>query len=173
VFTPPPDPTFPRYSTRPFPAYRFVPGRSPHPRTDSRGHSYGKPEPGLADEALALHRDWRASPRFRFSVDLYNHAYWWEAHEGWEGLWRHLESADPLRYALQALIQVSVAHLQRVLDREDGMSSLLKLARLNLDAARPAGAVVLGCDLQGWWQDAVSPYFADPHAAGYPFLRPA
>ena len=43
----PPDPAWPRYSTRPFPSYRFVPGKSPHPRRDPHGHSYGQPEPKL------------------------------------------------------------------------------------------------------------------------------
>jgi hypothetical protein len=149
-----------------------VPGRTPHPRTDPRGHSYGKIEPGFADEAQALRRDWKASPRFCFSVDLYNYAYCWEAHEGWEGLWRCLETADPLRSVLQAFIQVSAAHLQRFLEREEGARSLLRLARLHLDAARPAGEIVLGCDLDVWWHETVWPWFAGQHSAPFPFLRP-
>ncbi len=32
----PPDPSWPRYSTGAFPAYRYIPGRSPHPRRDAR-----------------------------------------------------------------------------------------------------------------------------------------
>ena len=32
----------PRYTRRPFPAYRFVPGKAPHPTCDPDGHSYNK-----------------------------------------------------------------------------------------------------------------------------------
>src|SRR5579871_5928024 len=34
-----------RYSTGPLPPYRFVPGQTPHPRRDPKGHGYGRPEP--------------------------------------------------------------------------------------------------------------------------------
>ena len=169
----PPDPEFPRLSSRPFPAYRYVPGRDPHPFSDPRGHSYGQAEPDCTGEAAALFRDWRSSPHFCYSVDLYNYAYWWEAHSGWEGLWRCLEPDEPRRFALQAFIQVSAAHLQRFLGRAAGVEMLLKHARLHLDAARSGGAALLGCDLEAWWRDAVAPYFAEQPGATYPFLRPA
>jgi hypothetical protein len=32
----------PRYTDRPFPAYRHVPGETPHPRRDARGHSHAR-----------------------------------------------------------------------------------------------------------------------------------
>ena len=40
-------------------------------------------------------------------MDLYNFAYWWEAHESWEGLWHHAEG--DYRLFLQGLIQISAA----------------------------------------------------------------
>src|SRR5207245_9398720 len=40
----PPDPAWPRTSTRPFPPYRFVAGLNAHPRRDPKGHAYGQPE---------------------------------------------------------------------------------------------------------------------------------
>ena len=40
----PPDPAWPRASTRPFPPYRFVAGLNAHPRRDPKGHAYGQPE---------------------------------------------------------------------------------------------------------------------------------
>lgn len=167
-----PDPGFPRLTTAPFPAYRFVPGVHPHPRNDPRGHSYGRHEADFADEALAVRSNWRAGPRFCYSVDLYNHAYWWEAHEGWEGIWRCYEPDDPLRFALQVFIQVSAAHLQRHMGHPDGAGRLLKHARLHLDAARSAGPVVFGCNVEAWWRGAVVPYFAGKSGVAYPFLRP-
>ena len=167
-----PDPSFPRLSADSFPAYRFVPGRTPHPRNDPQGHSFGKPQADFAEEALAVRRDWRASPHFCYSVDLYNYAYWWEAHEGWEGLWRRYDRDDPLRFALQVFIQISAAHLQRFMGHPDGARRLLKHARIHLDAARPAGQIVFGCNLEVWWSEAVIPYFDGENGAGYPFLRP-
>ena len=168
-----PDPTFPRLSTLPFPAYRYVPGRSPHPRTDPRGHSFERPVPDLSGEAVAARENWRASPHFCYSVDLYNYAYWWESHEGWEGLWRAYTLHDPLRYALQVFIQIAAAHLQRFMGREDGVRRLLKHARLHLDVARGGGEIVFGCNLEAWWTDTVVPYFEHTKGARFPFLRPA
>jgi hypothetical protein len=168
----PPDPMFPRLSKRPFPAYRYVPGRTLHPRADAGGHSYGKTEPDFVAEALDAREDWRASPRFCYSVDLYNFAYWWEAHEGWEGLWRCYEPEDPLRYGLQVFIQVSAAHLQRFMGNADGVRRLLKHARLHLDAADAVKAIMFGCELEKWFSTAVTPYFAGERDAGFPFLRP-
>jgi hypothetical protein len=169
----PPDPTFPRLTTRAFPHYRFVPGRSPHPRADPRGHSHGQPTRDHSEEARAARDDWRASPSFCYSVDLYNYAYWWEAHEGWENLWRCYPPEDPLRFALQAFIQLSAAHLQRFMGKETGVRTLLRHTRRHLDAARPAGGIVFGCNLETWWREAVTPFFDDPQRNPYPFLRPA
>ncbi len=167
-----PDPAFPRLSNVPFPAYRFVPGASPHPFRDPAGHSYGKPGEDFTREAEIARTDWRASPHFRYSVDLYNYAYWWEAHEGWEGLWRCYEMGDAYRFALQAFIQVSAAHLQRFMQHANGARALLKHARLHLDAARSAGPTLFGVDLDRWWYDEVEPYFNAPYAHAFPFLRP-
>ena len=80
----PPDPSWPRYSTRPFPSSRFVPGKTPHPRRDPRGHSYEQPEPKQAEFAPA---EWQQSEEYLYGIDLYNYAYWWECHEVFEGLW--------------------------------------------------------------------------------------
>src|SRR5262245_4231065 len=79
-----PDPAWPRYSATPFPRYRFVPGRSPHPRRDPKGHAYGtaEPKPPPPDPAK-----WRDNDLYLHGIDLYNFAYWWECHEALEALW--------------------------------------------------------------------------------------
>ena len=68
---------------RPFPAYAYHPGRTPHPTRDPEGHSYGMvhdvPQPPNPE-------DWRACGDYLYGVDLFNHGYYWEAHEAWEGL---------------------------------------------------------------------------------------
>lgn len=137
----PPDPALPRYAPgRPFPSYRFVPGLNPHPVGDPRGHSYRGgahgPPPPRADPAR-----WRESEEYLFGCDLYNRAYWWEAHEAWEGLWHLTKKSEPEGLFLQGLIQLGAAHLKRHVGDAVGTE---KLARLGLEklravaAARPA-----------------------------------
>ncbi len=100
------DANWPRYCPqKPFPPYRHIPGTTPHPIRDPRGHSYGIQE---SDDAELLPPElWQQNPDYLYGVDLYNFSYWWEAHEAWEGLWHQAE--DAYRLFLQGLIQVSAA----------------------------------------------------------------
>ena len=104
---------WPRYSSFALPAYRFVRGRTPHPRRDPKGHSYGKPEP--FPPAFPPDR-WRDSEWYLYGIDLYNFAYWWECHEIFESLWhavgRHTEQGQ----FFQALIQIAAANIKRFLE---------------------------------------------------------
>ncbi len=69
-------------SDRELPAYAYVPGESPHPTRDRDGHSFGSepdtPEPPDPE-------DWRSCPDYLYGIDLFNHGFYWEAHEAWEG----------------------------------------------------------------------------------------
>ena len=95
-----------RYCPRnPFPSYRHIPGVTPHPIKDPAGHSYGSDE-STRPQVLSP-ESWRTNEDYLYGVDLYNFAYWWEAHEAWEGLWHHAE--DDYRLFLQGLIQISAA----------------------------------------------------------------
>jgi hypothetical protein len=105
-----PDPTWPRYSTIAFPAYRFVGGLNPHPRRDPRGHAYGIPEvppPRVPPER------WRGNDVYLHGIDLYNFAYWWECHEALEGLWHLTGHQGTEAQFLQGIIQVAAANLRR------------------------------------------------------------
>ena len=88
-----------------FPPYRHIPGVTPHPIRDPLGHSYGIEEESH-DKPLPPDM-WRQNEAYLYGVDLYNFAYWWEAHEAWEGLWHQAE--DTYRLFLQGLIQVSAS----------------------------------------------------------------
>ena len=90
---------------RAFPPYRHVPGVTPHPINDVHGHSYGLTE--TADDPILPPEAWRENEDYLYGVDLYNFAYWWEAHEAWEGLWHKAE--DDYRLFLQGLIQISAS----------------------------------------------------------------
>lgn len=168
----PPDPGFARLSQHPFPPYRHVPGLTPHPVTHPAGHLHGVAPVDVSEEAAALATNWRGSPQFCYGVDLYNFAYWWEAHEAWEALWHKFAAGDPFRAALQALIQTAAAHLKLHLSQHRGVAALLERARGHLDRSREAGCIIFGVRLEDWWRDLLLPYFADPSKREYPFLRP-
>jgi uncharacterized protein len=124
----PADPAFPRHTTEPFPAYRFIPGLSPHPRRSPDGHSWGLPEPRVQTMAPEA---WTSCRLYLRGVDLFNHAYWWESHEAFEALW-HGSPEGPTRALLQALIQLAAAEIKRFSEMPDAARKLSgrALARL-------------------------------------------
>lgn len=87
---------------RGFPDYAYLPGRLPHPVRDPAGHSYGVQgvHPIFAD---------LGSEEFTWGCELFNHGYYWEAHEAWEGIWQVADRGNPLRSLLKALILLSAA----------------------------------------------------------------
>ena len=86
-----------------FPPYAYLPGRSPHPVRDPTGHSYHVGPLAVATEASP------GSDAFLWGVDLFNHGYYWEAHEAWEGLWQVTDRDNPLRMLFKSLIMLSAA----------------------------------------------------------------
>lgn len=125
----PHDPTWPRYSAKPFPSYRFLPGKNPHPRRDPRGHSYGQSEP---TPSVFHPDDWQQSMDYLYGIDLFNFAYWWECHEVFEGLWHAVGPDTEQGTFFQALIQLAAANLKRFVGNEQAAQKLARsgLARL-------------------------------------------
>jgi hypothetical protein len=117
----PADPAWPRWSSRAFPRYRYVPGRSPHPRRDPLGHAYGLPEP--RPERLAPER-FASSQLYLRGVDLFNFAYWWESHEALEALWLGAGQRGPAADFFQGLIQVAASELKRFSGAESAARAL-------------------------------------------------
>lgn len=108
---------------RPFPPYAFVPGRNPHPVSDPAGHSHGV-TPSPAESLDPQHP--RASPEFLFALDLFNHGYYWEAHEAWESLWHAAGHAGPAAALLKALIKLAAAGVKA---REGNAAGVRRHAR--------------------------------------------
>ena len=79
-----------------------------------------------------------ASEAFLFGVDLFNHGFYWEAHESWEGLWRRCVRGQAQHQVLQGLIQIAAAYLKRALGEAAPASDLLErgCARLEQVAAQ-------------------------------------
>ncbi|WP_455275064.1 DUF309 domain-containing protein [Rhizobium herbae] len=84
-----------------FPRYAYLPGKGPHPVRDPGGHSYGV-QPVLVSASID-------SEEFAWGQDLFNHGYYWEAHEAWEGLWQTANRGSPLRALLKGLILLSAS----------------------------------------------------------------
>lgn len=101
-----------RYCSTPFPPYRYVPGQHPHPIAHPQGHSHrphGTPHPAVRHVPPDR---WRDSEDYLYGCDLYNNAYWWEAHEAWEGLWQTCDKKATQGRFLQGLIQAAACHLK-------------------------------------------------------------
>lgn len=119
--------TAPRYAPEyPFPAYAFIPGKLPHPHRSPEGHSYGKEEP--AADRIDPAR-WSENRLYLHGIDLFNHGYYWEAHEAWEGIW-HTTGHDthPGRF-LKALIQFTAIGVKALEGKLPGVRSLCRLSR--------------------------------------------
>ncbi len=82
-----------------FPHYAFVPGETPHP-SRAGAQSHGLLE--LADEKTSI----------LFGIDLFNHGYFWEAHEVWENPWRRAPAGSDRKLFLQGLIRLAAAALK-------------------------------------------------------------
>lgn len=90
----------------PFPPYSYVPGHFPHPFSDPEGHSFGVEHPN--PESLT-EENWRTHSDYLFGCDLFNHGYFWEAHEFWEGLWHAAGRKGITADFLKGLIKLAAA----------------------------------------------------------------
>ena len=136
----------PRFTDRPMPRYRHVPGETPHPIRSPQGHSYrpgGEEEKSLPDLNYVSgfeHED------FRFGLDLFNEGYWWECHEVFEQFWHASGMGTPAGHVLQAIIQCAAAHLKYATGQTPGAMKLFIMAE---DHAHQAEGTNLGLDLIG------------------------
>jgi predicted metal-dependent hydrolase len=144
----PADLSWPRYSVQPFPPYRFVPGKSLHPRHRPQGHSYGleKHEP-----ILLLPEHWSRSDDYLYGIDLYNYAYWWECHEVFEGLWNMAGHHTEQGNFFQALIQLAAANLKGFMGNPQAMRNLLHRGLVRLQ--RVPEPYYMGIAVAGFTQE--------------------
>jgi hypothetical protein len=97
----------PRYSARAFPPYTYVPGSgTPHPVSDPQGHMHGHSEPKVTPLGP---ENWRENETYLYAIDLFNHGYYWEAHEAWELLWHAAGHHGQMADFLKGLIKLAAA----------------------------------------------------------------
>ena len=103
-----------------FPPYSYVPGRFPHPFSDPLGHHFGH---DLGDATAPDSR------HFLLGLDLFNHGYYWEAHEAWESLWHAHGRRGVAATFFKALIQWCVVGVKAREQRPEGVTSHAKRAK--------------------------------------------
>lgn len=101
---------------RPLPPYSYVPKRFPHPISHPDGHSYSESghsaDAPVTDATLSEPPSliaWPPPDDFLFGIDLFNHAFYWEAHEIWEQLWIACGRTGRDADFLKALIKLAAA----------------------------------------------------------------
>lgn len=120
---------WPRYTNRTFPTYRFLPGRTPHPRRHPQGHSFKQPEPYPRPFEP---NQWMTSEDYLYGIDLYNWTYWWEAHEVFEGFWHAYGRTTLEGNFFQALIHCAAANLKFELGNQQATQNLIARAHARL-----------------------------------------
>jgi hypothetical protein len=103
----------------PLPPYSYVTGRFPHPTRDPAGHSFGRPShrPPPVDPAC-----WNQSRDYLLGCDLFNHGYYWEAHETWEGAWNACGRRGTTADFLKGLIKLAAAGVKAREGRAAGVA---------------------------------------------------
>lgn len=145
--------TRPRYTDRPFPPYRFVPGKAPHPTRDPDGHSYNKQPEQLVSFKPG---DWQSCQEYLYAIDLFNHEYWWESHEALEAVWVAAGRRTMTGLFIQGLIQIAVAHLKWFQGFNDVANHM---ASKGLEKMKGIKDIYLGIDVEAFRSD-VKAYFA-------------
>ena len=140
----PPAPDSRLLPERGLPPYRHVPGQTPHPRNHPDGHRHGDPDRELA---VPPPRDWASCPEYLHALDLYNHGFWWEAHEAFEGLYDWSDPPQDLFF--QGLLQLSLAALKRHMNEPRAAAHLADAGAQKLRRVQGSGddALFMGLDL--------------------------
>lgn len=143
-----------RYTAIAFPAYRHRLGETPHPTRDPQGHSHGRELVPAADIVHPIAANWRHCEPYLYGCDLYNHGYWWEAHEAWEYLWHEAEPKREaaVRHLLKGMIQSAACALKLEQGKRAGVERLTQRVTAYLDAAGQSASsdVLLGLPLPEW-----------------------
>ncbi len=97
-----------RYCNTPFPAYRFIPGENPHPLKEG-GHMFLSGEPKVEKIIIS---DKTSHIHFLYSLDLFNHGFYWESHCWLEAIWNAHERTGDIALLSQGIIKLAAAAIK-------------------------------------------------------------
>ncbi len=110
----------------PLPPYSYVAGQFPHPESDPEGHSYGQKRPAPDFPSV---EEWQQCQCYLIGLDLFNHGYYWEAHEYWEALWQAVERRGTLGAFFKGLIKLAAAGVKARERVTEGVQNHARRAR--------------------------------------------
>lgn len=151
----------PRYSLRPLPAYRHLPFQNPHPFLDEEGHSFAE-ELSPVDGFEAA--NWQKYDEYLYAIDLFNHGFWWEAHERLKQVSLGVGRDTACGLFVQGLIQVAAGLLKHSMQEEGPARALAEMGIKNLRIGEP---VELGIDVATLCRDVEQCLLGD----SYPVIR--
>lgn len=120
------------------PPYRYVPGLNPHPFRHPEGHLYTDGTPP-AEPPWDPTAHWTRDTGWLRGLDLFDHRYWWEAHEAWEAVWHQVPRSAPYRDLLQGMIQAAAGLLRHHMGAQAAAERLLARGIARLERAVAAG----------------------------------
>ncbi len=157
---------------RPLPPYSYVPGRTPHPVSDPRGHAYGQTPAALPPFDPAhpeLHAEWN------YALDLFRAGYYWEAHEAWESLWHLCGRRGPVADLLKCLIKWAAAGVKTAEGSPVGRQRHLLRAQELLQSVAVGPSPINGLDRERLGQALTAALDAPPETTAdwvIPWDRP-
>ena len=131
---------------RALPAYAFTPGLAPHPVNHPDGHSHGVRH--RAEYLPAEH--WRVNQEYLYGVDLYRFAYFWEAHEAWEGCWRVSRQDAEQAPFFKGMIQCAAACLHLKMGKLAAFRSVSSRGLGHLQTLAERRPALMGADLANY-----------------------
>jgi hypothetical protein len=115
------------------PAYAYLPGHRPHPTRHPAGHSFGRAE---AEPAVLDPEAWWTCTPYVDGLALFDHGYYWEAHEAWEGPWIAAGRRGAVAELLGGLIALAASGVKIRQGRGEAASRLGERARQRFERAR-------------------------------------
>lgn len=116
------------------PPYAHIPGITPHPLSDPRGHSYGH----VTNPPIDLEQT------FTRAVQLFTHGFFWEAHEAWEQVWIELGRKGLVADYVKGLIKLAASGVKCLEGQPVGAQRHYARAQELLSLANEAGTKQFG-----------------------------
>jgi predicted metal-dependent hydrolase len=115
------------------PRWAYLPGVTPEPDREPLDRAKALVPPAFTSGVPAEH------PAFRYGLALHDAAFFWEAHEVWEAVWKAAPKNGCDRLVLRALIQLANGGLKLRMSRPQAAMRLIDEARAELAEAAGRG----------------------------------